>query len=82
MARLAEPGTRPDQANCPIESALAQPGWSQLVSQAEPILVMSQFVGSAWLKMAQLGWLSHFEPSRGITSCALQATPYLPPDMS
>ena len=37
------------------------------MSQAEPILVMSRFVGSAWLKMAQLGWLSHFEPSRGIT---------------
>ena len=29
---------------------------------------MSQFNGSARLKMAQLGWLSHFEPSRGITS--------------
>ena len=38
------------------------------MSQAKPILVMSRFVGSAWLKMAQLGWLSHFEPSRGITN--------------
>ena len=28
---------------------------------------MSRFNGSARLKMAQLGWLSHFEPSRGIT---------------
>jgi hypothetical protein len=37
------------------------------MSQAKPVLVMSQFNGSAWLKMAQLGWLSHFEPSHGIT---------------
>ena len=29
---------------------------------------MSRFNGSAQLKMAQLGWLSHFEPSRGITT--------------
>jgi hypothetical protein len=28
---------------------------------------MSRFVGSAWLKLAQLGWLSQFEPSRGNT---------------
>ena len=38
------------------------------MSRAKPVLVMSQFNGSARLKMAQLGWLSHFEPSRGITS--------------
>ena len=37
------------------------------MSRAEPVLVMSRFNGSARLKMAQLGWLSHFEPSRGIT---------------
>ena len=41
---------------------------SQLMSQAKPILVMSQFVGSAWLRMAQLSWLSHFELSHGITT--------------
>ena len=36
---------------------------------------MSQFNGSARLKMAQLGWLSHFEPSRGITTgCHLDLT--------
>ena len=41
---------------------------SLLMSQAKPILVMSPFVGSAWLKMAQLSWLSHFElMSHGIT---------------
>ena len=37
------------------------------MSRAKPVLVMSQFNGSARLKMAQLGWLSHFELSRGIT---------------
>ena len=35
---------------------------------------MSQFNGSARLKMAQLGWLSHFEPSRGITRWAVVRT--------
>jgi hypothetical protein len=34
---------------------------------AKPVMVMSQFDGSAWLKMAQLGWLSQFEPSCGNT---------------
>ena len=31
-------------------------------------MVLSRFVGSAGLKMARLGWLSHFEPSRGNTN--------------
>ncbi|KAH8978656.1 hypothetical protein EDB86DRAFT_3248898 [Lactarius hatsudake] len=42
-------------------------GSAQLMSQAEPGLVMSRFVSLAQLKMAQLGWLSRFEPSHGNT---------------
>jgi hypothetical protein len=38
------------------------------MSLAEPVLVISQFDGSAWLKIAQLGWLSQFEPSHGNTT--------------
>ena len=47
------------------------------MSRAKPVLVMSQFNGSARLKMAQLGWLSHFEPSRGITTPDRQQSPTL-----
>ena len=65
--QLAEPGTRPNQS----DYTLAQPGRAWLMSQAEPILVMSRFDGSAWLQTAWLGWLSHFEPSCGNTSTSL-----------
>ena len=56
-------------SDCPIESpSPGSAGLSWLLSQAEPVLVMSRFDGSARLKMAQLGWLSHFEPSHGNTT--------------
>ncbi|KAH8981124.1 hypothetical protein EDB86DRAFT_3133666 [Lactarius hatsudake] len=45
---------------------------AQLMSQAEPGLVMSRFVSLAQLKMAQLGWLSRFEPSHGNTTATAQ----------
>ena len=62
-------------SDCPIESpSPGSAGLSWLLSRAEPILVMSQFDGSARLKMAQLSWLSHFEPSRGNTSLGIEDT--------
>jgi hypothetical protein len=57
------------------------------MSQAEPVLVMSQHFGSAWLKMAQLSWLSQFEPSCGNTNFTIHSphpsaglTPVLVPE--
>ena len=54
---------RLSSATCLPNRAIAQ-RWlsqlSQLTSQAEPISVISRCVSSAWLKTAQLGWLSQF----------------------
>ena len=38
------------------------------LSQLEPVLVTSRLISSAWLKLAQFGWLSHFKLSCGNTS--------------
>ncbi|KAH8976528.1 hypothetical protein EDB86DRAFT_2840249 [Lactarius hatsudake] len=62
----------PARLNLPnLVMAVIEPwlsGSAQLVSQAEPGLVMSRFVSLAQLKMAQLGWLSRFELSHGNTT--------------
>ncbi|KAN0139134.1 hypothetical protein V8E53_003023 [Lactarius tabidus] len=62
------PGSAALTPTTAVPSNPSSAGLSRLVSSAELLLVMSWFVGSAGLKLAQLGWLSQFEPSRGNTS--------------
>jgi hypothetical protein len=62
------PGSAALTPTTAVPSNPSSAGLSRLVSSAELLLVMSWFVGSAGLKLAQLGWLSQFEPSRGNTT--------------